>query len=169
MRRCSTSPGWQPRPGQAALVGCGKVGVGDAFGALPGEVSRGVRLVFEGAQVRLEPLGLPLAGRCAGAPSPREADGVPLVVMQGDGEGEGEYGPPRPLTRLDALATLLPRVHGPDEETPSAETMARLDAWLEGVARHRIDTQAPPEHLAAWLVARGGAPLEEATDASVDA
>lgn len=157
---------WQASSGQAALVACDKAAGGDALGALPGEVSRGVRLVFEGAQVRLEPLGLPLAGRRVGTPPPLAAGDVPLVVMQEDGE---DTAAPRPLGRLDALAALLPLAYGAGETSPSAAAMARLDAWLEGVVRHRIDTQAPPEQLAARLVARGGAHLEETTDASVDA
>ena len=172
--RLAASPGqpvldlawWQMSSGQAVLLACDKAAGGEALDALPGEVSRGVRLVFEGAQVRLEPLGLPLAGRRVGTPSPLAAGDVPLLVMQGDGE---DADAPRPLARLDALAALLPLAYAPDGTAPSAETMARLDAWLESVVRHRIDTQAPPEHLAAWLVARGGAPLEETTDASVDA
>ncbi|WP_282038541.1 hypothetical protein [Halomonas alimentaria] len=156
---------WCPAPGQVTLLAFDQTAQ-SVPSDLPGEVSRGVRLVFEGAQVRLEPLGLPLEGRRVGTPPPLAAGDVPLVVMQGDGE---DAGAPRPLARLDALAALLPLAHAPDGTAPSAETMARLDAWLEGVVRHRIDTQAPPEHLAAWLVARGGAPLEETTDASVDA
>ncbi|MFP4263564.1 MAG: hypothetical protein ACLFRS_09420 [Halomonas sp.] len=163
---------WQPGPGQAALVACGEAAGGDALAALPGEVSRGVRLVFEAAGVRLEPLGLPLAGRPVGAPSPREADGVPLVVIQGSGEGE-EGGAPRPLPRLDALATLLPLAYGPDEPSPSVEAMARLDAWMEQATRWRIDARTAPERLAACLVGpdahRFRASDAPANPASVDA
>lgn len=158
---------WSPAPGQATLLA-----LGDAAQCLPsglhGEASRGVRLVVDGGQPRLEPLGLPLAGHPAGATSARGAAEVPLVVIQGDGEGE-EAGPPRPLARLEALAALLPLAHGPGEAAPSAAAMAGLDAWLEGIVCHEVASRLGPERLVAWRLARGGATREEANDAAADA
>ncbi len=164
---------WCPTPGQATLLALDHMARRAPLD-LPGAASRGVRLVLEGAQGRLEPLGLPLGGHPAGAPSARGAADVPLVVMQDDGESEGEdAGPPRPLARLEALAALLPLAHGPGETTPPSAAMAGLDTWLEGIARHAVALSLCPERLAAWRLARGGATLEEtnhaAADASVDA
>ncbi|MBW6389836.1 PqqD family peptide modification chaperone [Billgrantia antri] len=120
--------------GNAALCIASDTQTREALAALPSALrsrfSRGVRLVQEGEQVRLEPLGLPGPGAAPPAAEafpllPRE---LPVWVMAGT---ESAPAPPTPLSRLDALAALLPGCRTANGEPPSAETIQQLDRWLE--------------------------------------
>lgn len=120
--------------GNAALCIASDAQAREALAALPSALrsrfSRGVRLVQEGEQVRLEPLGLPGLGAVSPAAEafpalPRE---LPVWVMAGK---ESAPATPAPLSRLDALAALLPGCRTAGGEPPSAETIQQLDRWLE--------------------------------------
>ncbi|MDX5435384.1 MAG: hypothetical protein LPK20_17655 [Halomonas sp.] len=123
--------------GNAALCIASEPKAREALAALPSALrsrfSRGVRLAAEGEEVRLEPLGLPGPGAGSSV-----AEALPMLprelsvwVISGT---ESAPATPTPLSRLDALAVLLPGCRTVGGEPLSADAMQRLDRWLEGRA-----------------------------------
>ncbi|MGR2739498.1 hypothetical protein ACUY1T_13700 [Billgrantia sp. Q4P2] len=121
--------------GNAALCIASDPQAREALAALPSALrsrfSRGVRLAVEGEEVRLEPLGLPGPG--AGSPAaealatlPRA---LPVWVIAGT---ESAPATPTQLSRLDALAVLLPACRTAGGEHLSADAVQQLDRWLDG-------------------------------------
>ncbi len=160
---------WQaPGGGAVLLVGEEATRLEALADALEGRLCRGVRVSLGGEAVSLEPLGLPLGtGRGAAlcdeafGQSPREVD---LMVVGGTFD---ELAPPAPLARLDALQVLLPCCHADGGGVPKVDLMARLDAWLEGLPRHRVGAVFAAQQLSGWLADEAGA-HPQADDASTD-
>lgn len=140
--------------GNAALCIASDPQAREAFAALPSALrsrfSRGVRLVPEGEEVRLEPLGLP--GWGAASPTvealPALLRELPVWVIA---SAETTSATPTPLSRLDALAVLLPACRTAGGELPSGGEVQALDRWLEGTACWMVSAESITTQLGAWL------------------
>ncbi|QOR39795.1 amylase [Billgrantia diversa] len=140
--------------GNTALCIASDAHAREAFDALSsnldGTLSRGVRLVPEGEAVCLEPLGLPARG--AGSPA---AETLPVLLRKLPvwiiTSAETTSATPTPLSRLDALAALLPECRTAGGEPPSADEVQVLDRWLEGTACWTIGIELTATQLDTWL------------------
>lgn len=145
---------WQPGPEEMAFLVVDDEACREALASSLGEsLSRGARLTWQGDIVHVEPLGLPFAGR-----SKMVDDGgaeqvtTPLRLVTLETSQDEAPAGLLPQARLDALAALLPRCHTGDGGVPSADLMARLDAWLEGIPRHTVLLPEDDHGLFAALV-----------------
>jgi hypothetical protein len=117
---------------------------------------RGARLAHELEVMRLEPLGLPWPGSVAPAAEPLMLPSELQVVIVSSERPELEA--PAFLSRLDALAALLPGCRTADGQPPTAEAVQSLERWLEGRPCRSVGNDVTVTQLSAWL----DAPMKEA-------
>ncbi|WP_165927511.1 amylase [Halomonas marinisediminis] len=159
---------WQPRPGEMMLLAVDDESCREALTSSLGEaLSRGVRLTLQDDTVHVEPLGLPFTGRgkmSDDGSAEQGATSLRLVTLKTN-QDDASAGL-LPQTRLDALAALLPRCHSCEGGVPSADLMARLDSWLEGVSRQIVCLSEDGSGLFAMLLQSG---VTSAGKASIEA
>ncbi|MBF7053039.1 amylase [Halomonas sp. KAO] len=159
---------WQSRTGEMTLLAVDDEACREALASSLGEsLSRGARLTWQGDIVHVEPLGLPFTRRSKmvdDVSAEQVATPLRLITLESS-EGEASAGL-LPQARLDALAALLPRCHTGEGGVPSADLMARLDAWLEGVSRQTVRL---PEDGSALFDTLVQSDLSSAGKASVEA